>query len=130
MLLELTRDFGPQSAFVEEIDAVLLTHSHRDASGGVPRLRRWLHERSAEPIDVYASAETIAASRGRYVRLDCCRFIEVRDGERHRVGRVTVTALTVPQALDPHCPTFAWKLRAGPNAVVYASDVARLTSAP
>jgi phosphoribosyl 1,2-cyclic phosphate phosphodiesterase len=129
VLLDLTRHFGQQSEDVEEIDGVLLTHAHRDASGGVPQLRRWLHERSAAPIDVYASAETIAAVRRRYARLDHCHFIEVRDGERHRIGQLTVSALTVPHALDPSYPTFAWKLRAASNAIVYASDVASLTSA-
>lgn len=129
VLLDLTRHFARQSEDVTQIDAVLLTHAHRDACDGVPQLRRWLHERGASPIDVYASAETIAVLRRRYARLDHCHFIAVGDGQRHRVGRFTVTALTVPHALDPGQPTFAWKLRAGSTAIVYASDVARLTSA-
>jgi hypothetical protein len=84
---------------------------------------------AARALDLYASAETITALRRRYARLDHCHFIEVREGERHRIGQLTISALTVPHALDPSYPTFAWKLRAGSNAIVYASDVAFLTSA-
>ncbi len=128
ILLDVTRHFSEQAKSFERVDAVLVTHSHRDACGGIPQLRRWLDRRSAAPVDVLASAETIGALRRRYARLEHCRFIRVRGGERHRIGRLTVSALTVPHALDPHQPTFAWKLRAGTIALVYASDLARLTS--
>jgi len=129
ILLDTGRDFAAQSEGVEMLDAVLLTHSHRDACGGVPQLRTWLSERSQGPIDVYASAATVKVLRRRYARLDHCRFVAVGDGERHRIGRWTASALTVPHARDPEQPTFAWKLRDGATALVYASDLARLTSA-
>jgi phosphoribosyl 1,2-cyclic phosphodiesterase len=128
ILLDLTRHFSQQSDDVREIDAILLTHAHRDACGGIAQLRRWWRERSAAPIAVYASAETIAALRHRYALLDHCRFVAVREGERHHLGRWTISARTVPHALERRHPTFAWKLRAGPIAIVYASDVARMTT--
>jgi phosphoribosyl 1,2-cyclic phosphodiesterase len=129
VLLDVTRDFARQSHAIDELGGVLLTHAHRDACGGIPQLRPWLRESSAGAVDVFASSETIAALRYRYARLDHCRFNCVTDGERHRVGRFTVSARTVPHAIDPNQPTFAWKLRAGGIAVVYASDVASLTGA-
>jgi phosphoribosyl 1,2-cyclic phosphate phosphodiesterase len=127
ILLDLTRHFSRQSHDVRDIDAVLLTHAHRDACGGIPQLRRW-REQSAAPVAVYASVETITALRQRYALLDHCRFVAVREGERHRLGRWMISALTVPHALERRHPTFAWKLRAGPIAIVYASDVADLTT--
>jgi phosphoribosyl 1,2-cyclic phosphodiesterase len=128
ILLDLTRHFSVQSHAVRGIDAILLTHAHRDACGGIAQLRRWSQERSAAPVALYASVETIAALRQRYALLDHCKFVAVREGERHRVGRWTISAHTVPHALEPRFPTFAWKLRAGSTAIVYASDVARLTT--
>ena len=127
VVIDLTRDFTRQAEALERIDAVLLTHSHRDACGGIAQLRAWARQRSHARIDVLASAGTIAVLRRRYARLDHCRFIAVRAGDRRRIGRFTVRALTVPHTGDPRHPTFAWKLRAGSAAVVYASDVARLT---
>lgn len=128
ILLDLTRCFGAQAAGVQAIDAVLLTHGHRDACGGVPQLRGWLRARGRASVRVLASAETIAVLRRRYAQLDHCELVTVREGERHCVGEFTITALTVPHARDPRYPTFAWRLRRGPLALVYASDLARLTS--
>jgi hypothetical protein len=59
--------------------------------------------------------------------LDHCRLIAVEPGQVFRVGGVEVSAVEVPHAADPRFPTFAWRLRSGSVAVVYASDVARLT---
>jgi phosphoribosyl 1,2-cyclic phosphodiesterase len=129
ILLDVSRDFLAQSERIQEIDAALLTHAHRDACGGLAQLRRWLPDHAAAPVDVLASRQTIGRLRRRHARLEHCHFIAVRDGERQRIGRLTVSALTVPHALDPDCRTFAWKVRSGASALVYASDVARLTSA-
>lgn len=127
ILLDLTRRFGVQAADVQAIDAVLLTHAHRDACGGVPQLRAWLRLHGRASVRVLASAATIAVLRRRYAQLEHCELVPVSAGERHQVGGFTISALTVPHARDPRYPTFAWRLRRGPLALVYASDLARLT---
>lgn len=129
LLLDLTRDFARQvdALECERIDAVLLTHAHRDACGGTAQLRGWVRRGGDGPVEVFASAETIAVLNRRYARLEHCRFTPIAEGVRKRVGPFSVSALTVPHALDERQPTFAWKLRAGSTALVYASDVAHLT---
>jgi len=123
----VTRDFRQQANEIDRLDAVLLTHGHRDASGGLSALRRWWVERSNAPVPVYAQEETIVAVRRRAKRLDHCRFVPVAAGERRRLGRCTTGALEVPHARERHFPTLAWRLEAGGRTLVYASDVARLT---
>jgi phosphoribosyl 1,2-cyclic phosphodiesterase len=125
ILIDVTRDFGQQERWVPSIDAVVLTHAHRDATGGIGRLREWRRGRSEDPIPVYASRKTIAAIRGRLSRLDHCEFVAWRERDRRPVAGWTASALVVPHARD--CPTFAWRLTRGASTVVYASDVARLT---
>jgi ribonuclease BN (tRNA processing enzyme) len=123
----VTRDFADQAAEIEHVDAVLLTHAHRDACGGMAALRSWWCERSGGELPVYASHETIEGVRRRFHRLDHCRFVAVQPGRRRRIGECMVRAVTVPHAREAHFPTFAWRLEARGSAVVYASDVARLT---
>jgi phosphoribosyl 1,2-cyclic phosphodiesterase len=127
ILIDVTRDFRQQGREIGRLDAVLITHAHRDACGGLGALRGWWRERSSEPLRVYASAQTIAALRTRYRRLDHCAFVAVGDGQRRRIGRVNLASLTVPHAREPRFPTFAWRLTDGTTSVVYASDLARLT---
>jgi len=127
LLIDATRDFEYQATRIDRIDAVLLTHAHRDASGGLPALRSWSRRRHAGPLPVLAHPDTIAALEARYRRLDHCRFFPTRSGSRRRLGAWTVDAVEVPHAREPRVPTYAWRLRSHGVTVVYASDVAFLT---
>jgi phosphoribosyl 1,2-cyclic phosphodiesterase len=127
ILIDVTRDFEHQSVALEGLEAVLLTHAHADACGGIAQLRRWLRARDIERLPLYASAATIAAVEKRFRRLDHCDFKPVRPGQRRRLGGVELRALEVPHAREERFPTFAWRIRQGRQALVYASDVAWLT---
>ncbi len=128
VLIDVTRHFRVQGERLSEIDAILLTHGHRDAVGGVPALRRWWQERGgSRPIDVLLSEATAEVLRARYRRLEHCRLHTMTSGESRRVGPLSVSALTVPHAKDPRFETFAWRVSDGRCAVVYASDIAHLT---
>lgn len=127
LLIDVTRDFDAQADAIERIDAVLLTHAHRDAAGGIARLRAWWRQRGGEPIPVYASRGTLAVLRERFARLDHCRLVPVGELEPFRVGGLGITAVLVPHAPGFRFPTYAWRIDAGRSSLVYASDVARLT---
>jgi phosphoribosyl 1,2-cyclic phosphate phosphodiesterase len=127
ILIDVTRQFERQSTAIDHIDALLLTHAHRDASGGLSALRSWSLRRDAAPITVLAHPDTITAVEARFRRLDHCRLVPTTPGARRRIGAFTVDAVEVPHARDPHVPTYAWRLRCHASTVVYASDVAYLT---
>lgn len=129
VLVDATRDLESQVAEAAEIDALVLTHAHRDASGGVPALRR---VRGADPpIPTYAAPATFGVLDGRYARLDHLEGHPVEPGEQHSVGALRVRALEVPHAQDDRFPTYAWRFDKDPDqddvALVYASDVAEPT---
>jgi phosphoribosyl 1,2-cyclic phosphodiesterase len=126
ILIDATRDFAAQSRLVEgPLDAVLLTHAHRDASVGLPQLARWQAAHDARPLPVLASAGTIAVVRARHGRLWPLALTKVAPGQTVRMGALGATPSRVPHAFDRRFPTYAWRLD-GAGAIVYASDVARL----
>ena len=127
LLIDVTRDFEEQARDITLVDAVLLTHAHRDASGGIPRLRRWCAQHGGGAIDTYMSEPTRLALRARYARLDHCRMVAVAEGQEVPIAAWTVAAIAVPHAREPGASTFAWRLAADGRSIVYASDVARLT---
>ncbi len=128
VLLDVTRDFALQAERLTRIDAVALTHGHRDAIGGLPALRRWwLANHAPEPIDIFLSDATANIIRTRYRCLEHCRLRPTVPGGVRHAGPLALSALTVPHAQDPRFPTCAWRVSASGRSVVYASDVAHLT---
>jgi ribonuclease BN (tRNA processing enzyme) len=123
----VTRHFSEQVKEIGALDAVLITHAHRDACGGIAALRKWWSVRASDPLPVYASPQTIAALRARLRRLDHCACVPTGEGQRRRFASVAFTALTVPHARERRYPTYAWRISARQSTIVYASDVARLT---
>ncbi|MGH8944796.1 MAG: MBL fold metallo-hydrolase [Acidimicrobiia bacterium] len=69
-------------AGIERLDAILLSHAHRDAAGGMARLRAWWRQRALPPIPVLAHPVTIAILGDRFARLEHCVFQPIIPGER------------------------------------------------
>ena len=60
MLIDVTRDATAQLQGIGRLDARSSTRAHRDASGGIPALRR--RDGDASPLPVFAHAKTLARS--------------------------------------------------------------------
>jgi phosphoribosyl 1,2-cyclic phosphodiesterase len=127
LLIDVTRHFDRQAAEVDAIDAILLTHAHRDACGGLAQLRRWCAAHGVDAVPIHAAEATIRSVRRRFARLDHCDFVTIRAGSPVHIGPFTVTAIGVPHAREADIPTHAYRVESR-SVLVYASDVAHLTS--
>lgn len=134
VLVDATRHLPAQSRAFDRLDLLLLTHAHRDASGGVPALRRWWAGRAGSsgsrrpPIPTLAHPTTLARLAERYRRLDHLDPVPFRTGERATRAGWTITAAEVPHDRHPErYPTYAWRLERAGRVLVYASDAGRLT---
>jgi phosphoribosyl 1,2-cyclic phosphodiesterase len=129
LLIDATRDFAMQARWiVDPIDAILLTHAHRDAAGGLgTKLRGYCRAREYEPIPLLAHPAAIDRLHDRLHRLDHVAPRAVRPGESVQLGGLTLNACDVPHGTDEGFPTYAWRIRGAGRTIVYASDVARLT---
>jgi phosphoribosyl 1,2-cyclic phosphodiesterase len=126
VLIDATTHIEEQLLDVDRLDAVLLTHAHRDAAGGIPALGRWWRSRGLAPLPLYAAPEAIAVVQERHRHLDHLDPIAVEPGEPRQRGGLTISAAEVPHARERRYRTFAWRLEADRSTIVYASDVARL----
>jgi len=124
ILIDVTRDLERQLPWFgrsEHVDLVLLTHAHRDASGGVVRLDRAL----TSSVPLVAARSTLRALRARHRRLQHLELRSAASRSPFEWRSWTITPLAVPHARD--CTTFAWRLDRAGTSLVYASDIARLT---
>jgi ribonuclease BN (tRNA processing enzyme) len=123
ILIDATRDFASQARLVDHLDLVLLTHSHRDATGGLRVLDRWLDA----PTSLWSSRSTIRSVRRRSPDLAHLEPHGYASRAEHLWRGWQIASCPVPHARD--CTTLAWRVAHGGSAIVYASDVARLTPA-
>ena len=128
VLIDVSGDFEKQAKHLERVpDAILLTHAHRDAMGGIAALGRWMNDPNT-PLPLYATEKSIDIVRDRFSGVGHCDFRVFEPGDRLRVGDWTVSCHDVPHAANAdRFPTVGWKLTVTGHRVVYAPDVASPT---
>lgn len=127
ILIDVTRFFSQQSKNLDKIDAILITHGHKDACGGINQLRSWWKlEQQLQPIPVYAHKNTITVIRNSFRQLDHFEFHEIEDNQNFNLGKFKIKICEIPHSRDPRFPTFAYKIQ-NEKTIIYASDMANLT---
>jgi phosphoribosyl 1,2-cyclic phosphodiesterase len=123
VLVDATSQIDQQLGAVNTLDAVVLTHAHRDAAGGLRAIDQCCRCR---PLRLLASPQAIAVVEGRGRRLASLRPSAVEPGRRRRVAGLTLRAVEVPLAREARYRTYAWRISDGRSTFVYASDVGAL----
>lgn len=119
ILIDAGPDIGYQLAShrVQKIDAVLLTHAHLDAGGGLRMLSDWAAAHGTI-LPVYTEHATFR----RYGAFSGLDFRFVKSGATAKVGPMNVRFLRVRHSLSAGFPTFGFRI----GRLAYASDVASI----
>ena len=126
MLIDAPRHAQHSIRQPAKLQAILLTHAHLDAVGGLAGLARRRAELGLEPARLYASPQALSFLDQRQ-RLAHLTPYPVEPGRTHRLpGGIRIRAVEVPHARQARYRTYAWRVEDGGNALVYASDVGRL----
>lgn len=106
--------------------AVLLTHAHRDAVGGLLGLARECARLGVGPVRLLASPEALGVVLPRLDPSGPLRPSALEPGRERRVAGLRARCVEVPHARETRFRTYAWRLRCSDAFFVYASDVARI----
>jgi len=122
-LIDVTNDFKSQSKLVHFLDAVLVTHGHRDAIGGMAKLDDWLGRRK-ERVNCYAHPRTIRIVQKKFPKIVNINFQPIKAGRRLRLSKkVEIVPFPVLHSIQKGFPAFGFRIFFGKeNLISYASD--------
>lgn len=125
VLIDVTRDFNKQTKMLPKtLDAILITHAHKDAIGGMNQLVSWMDKRSIANIKLFSHPLTIKKIRERFQKLNPLILNAIESGHKFEIGNVIVTPFLVEHSIQPGFPTLGFHFSLGSNSLVYVSDVA------
>jgi len=118
ILVDATPDIDEQLS-KEKLSAVIITHAHSDAIGGIPKLERYTNK--DEPIPLYAFEHTINKIKKKFKKLDHIEFMPVEPEQQFVVDGITFKPIPVEHSVlqEGFDPTMALKI----DNALYAEDV-------
>lgn len=124
ILIDVTNFFTNQARWIKAIDAILITHAHKDAIGGMRQLVSWMKRKNISQIPLFSHYQTIEKIKVRFQKTDPLVLTAVKSGRPFKIGQVTVTPFLVKHSIQPGFPTLGFHLLLDSKRLVYVSDVA------
>jgi len=119
ILIDASPDFLQQikTNEIKKINAVLITHPHFDAYGGIKQLNDWLKS----PTPIYCQKQTWQIIQIKFKDLDNLKFKPIKPYGSLAISNLKLSPLTVKHSIinEQKFPTLAFKI----NNLIYCSDV-------
>lgn len=125
ILIDVTRDFSKQMRLLPKtLDAVLITHGHQDALGGLDRFILWQIKKGGV-VPIISLPETLNKIRKKHKsNLDLLDLHQIKPYQKLQLGDLIITPFPVDHSIQPGFPTLGFHFSLNGKKLVYVSDVA------
>lgn len=121
LVIDITPYFEEQSKGIDHIDAILLSHAHADATGGLNQLKDYIKIHNAEKCNLYGIKETLDKVKEQFKTVEeYVSLIELL--ERQTIGPFNVAYIEINHSVQEGFPTISYKINSGGKVLVYSED--------
>jgi len=127
ILIDVTRHFQKQIKNIDRIDAILITHAHQDAIGGMAQLESWIRKnkkKAPNKIPLYALKKTIEKIKQKFKETTHLNFIPIQNFKIFKIVDVKILPFLVKHSIQRGFPTVGYRFLFSDHfSLVYVSDV-------
>lgn len=124
ILIDVTTFFAHQLKWIKKVDAILITHAHKDAVGGINQLVSWMGRKNIAGVPLFSHPQTIRKIREHFSKTDPLILTAIEAGHSFKIGQITVTPFLVEHSIQAGFPTLGFHFSLNGKKLVYVSDVA------
>ncbi len=119
ILIDVSEDFNRQVKLINRIDAILITHGHRDAIGGISQLKNFVKYQ----IPLYTLSKTTQIIKRKFKQTGHLKFYSLKPFKPFQLFGVKIVSFKVKHSIQKGFPTLGFKFLF-PNGykLTYISD--------
>lgn len=124
VLIDITRDFHQQSRKISTLDAVLITHAHLDAIGGMKDFIDFQIKKGGV-VPILSLPKTIAKIKTKFTKAqELLDLHQIQAGKKLQLGDLVITPFVVKHSIQQGFPTLGFHFLLNGKSFAYVSDVA------
>jgi phosphoribosyl 1,2-cyclic phosphodiesterase len=109
ILIDVSEDFSKQSKLINRIDAVLITHGHRDAIGGISQLRSQKSKIIGQNLSLYSLSKTIQIIKRKFRHTEFLDFHSLKSFKSFKFFNIKIIPFEVRHSIQKGFPTLGFK---------------------